>query len=54
MSTKTTPSQIVSDKPSEKFRKAMRQILSVPKSELLRREAESKRDRANGKTKEKY
>jgi hypothetical protein len=27
-------------KPSEKFRKAMRQILSVPKAELDRREGE--------------
>jgi hypothetical protein len=28
------------DKPSAKFRKAMKQILSVPKCELERREAE--------------
>lgn len=33
------------EKPSEKFRKAMRQILSVPKTELDRREAEYKKAR---------
>lgn len=32
-------------RPSEKFRKAMRQILSVPKSELERREVEYKKAR---------
>lgn len=39
-----TPTQQV-QRPSEKFRKAMRQILSVPKSELERREAEYKKAR---------
>lgn len=43
MSTKTN--QIISDKSSEKFRKAMRQILSVPKTELERREVEYKKTR---------
>ena len=33
------------DKPSDKFRKAMRQILSVPKKELERRETEYKKER---------
>jgi hypothetical protein len=32
-------------KPSEKFRKAMKQILSVPKKELERRELEYKEQR---------
>jgi hypothetical protein len=32
-------------KPSEKFRKAMKQILSVPKKELDRRETEYKEQR---------
>jgi len=32
-------------KPSEKFRKAMRQILSVPKKELERRELQYKEQR---------
>lgn len=32
-------------KPSDKFRKAMRHILSVPKDELARREAEYKKQR---------
>jgi hypothetical protein len=32
-------------KPSEKFRKAMKQILSVPKKELERRELEYKQQR---------
>jgi hypothetical protein len=32
-------------KPSEKFKKAMKQILSVPKKELDRREAEYKEQR---------
>jgi len=32
-------------KPSEKFRKAMKQILSVPKRELDRRETEYKAQR---------
>jgi hypothetical protein len=31
--------------PSDKFKKAMKQILSVPKSELARREAEYKAQR---------
>jgi hypothetical protein len=43
MSAKTN--QIISDKPSEKFRKAMRHILSVPKAELERREAEYQKER---------
>lgn len=42
-----------SQKPSEKFRKAMRQILSVPKSELERREAEYRNGRKL-KTKSKH
>jgi hypothetical protein len=33
------------EKPSEKFRKAMWQILSVPKAELRRREAEYRKAR---------
>lgn len=33
-------------KPSEKFREALKLILSVPKEEILRREAEYKRQRA--------
>lgn len=33
------------EKPSEKFRKAMRQILAVPKAELQRRESEYKKQR---------
>jgi|GEM_PF-2569696 len=45
MSAKTT--QIISDKPSEKFRKAMRQILSVPKVELEKREAAYRKERKN-------
>lgn len=32
-------------KPSERFKNAMRKILSVPKAELSRREAEYRRDR---------
>jgi hypothetical protein len=42
-----------SEKPSAKFRAAMRQILSVPKSELIRREAEYKKARrtTNGRDK---
>jgi hypothetical protein len=43
MSTKTMPTQIISEKPSVKFRNAMRQILSVPKTELQRRETEYKK-----------
>jgi hypothetical protein len=39
MSNKASPSQIISDKPSDTFRKAVRQILSVPKKELEEREA---------------
>jgi len=40
------PMSIKSDpKPSEKFRKAMKQILSVPKTELERREAEYQKQR---------
>lgn len=52
MSAKT--SQIMSDKPSEKFRKVMRQILSVPKTELERRETEYKKQRGtkNGLTRQ--
>jgi len=39
-------------KPSERFKNAMRQILSVPKSELLKREALHKQERAkSGKPK---
>jgi hypothetical protein len=33
------------EKPSDKFRNAMRQILSVPKNELDRRQAEYKKQR---------
>jgi hypothetical protein len=33
------------EKPSEKFKSAMRKILSVPKSELLKREAAYKKAR---------
>jgi len=39
------PKPIESEKPSQRFKKAMRQILSVPKAELDRREAEYKRER---------
>ena len=42
--TETAP-KLTEPKPSEKFRKAMKQILSVPKSELTRREAEYKEQR---------
>jgi hypothetical protein len=35
----------VEQKPSEKFKKAMKQILSVPKKELDRRELEYKEQR---------
>lgn len=41
MNPKSKP--IEADKPSETFRKAMRQILSVPKAELERREVEYKK-----------
>lgn len=34
-------------KPSEKFRNAVKQILSVPKNELLRREVEYRNARKN-------
>jgi hypothetical protein len=37
---KTIPAPVISDKPSDKFRNAMRQILSVPKTEIDRREVE--------------
>lgn len=37
---------IKSEKASERFRKAMRQILSVPKEELVKREAEYRASRA--------
>jgi len=41
------------EKPSERFKSAMRQILSVPKNELIKREAEYKKSRrmknGNGK-----
>jgi hypothetical protein len=42
-------------KPSDKFRKAMKQILSVPKEELQRRETEyqSERKRKKGEGKPK-
>jgi hypothetical protein len=36
---------VESEKPSERFKNAMRQILSVPKTELARREAEYKKQR---------
>lgn len=39
----------VQEKPSEKFRKAMRQILSVPKKELERREVAYKKERKASK-----
>jgi hypothetical protein len=38
-------SRATEQKPSEKFRKAMKQILSVPKKELERRELEYKQQR---------
>jgi hypothetical protein len=38
-------SEVRPPKPSEKFRKAMRQILSVPKAELERREKAYKENR---------
>ena len=38
-------------KPSDKFRKAMKQILSVPKEELQRRETEYQKERKAKKTK---
>jgi hypothetical protein len=38
-------------KPAEKFRAAMKQILSVSKEEVLRREAEYKREKATRKKK---
>jgi hypothetical protein len=38
-------------KPSEKFRKAMKQILSVPKEELQRRETEYQKGRTAKKSK---
>lgn len=38
-------------KPSEKFKTAMKQILSVPKAEIDRREAEYKRQRQVGRVK---
>jgi hypothetical protein len=43
----------VSNKPSEKFRKAMRHILSVPKDELLKREAEYRNQRPKKAKREK-
>jgi len=36
---------VTEQKPSEKFRKAMKQILSVPKKELDRRELQYKEQR---------
>jgi hypothetical protein len=39
------PTTATEQKPSEKFRKAMKQILSVPKKELERRELEYKEQR---------
>jgi hypothetical protein len=36
---------ITEPKPSEKFKRAMRQILSVPKKELERREVQYKQQR---------
>lgn len=46
MSNKASPrEEVTSSKPSEKFRKAMRQILSVPKEELARREADYQKQR---------
>jgi hypothetical protein len=38
-------SELIEQKPSEKFRKAMKQILSVPKKELERRELQYKEQR---------
>jgi hypothetical protein len=39
------PTTATDQKPSEKFRKAMKQILSVPKKELERRELQYKEQR---------
>jgi len=39
------PTTATEPKPSEKFRKAMKQILSVPKKELDRRELEYRQQR---------
>jgi hypothetical protein len=41
------------EKPSERFKDAMRHILSVPKSELLKREAEYRNQRSKKAKREK-
>jgi predicted phosphoribosyltransferase len=43
MNTKKT--SLTLESPPEKFRKAMRQILSVPKAELERREVQYRKER---------
>lgn len=46
-----TAKAIEIEKPLEKFRKAMRQILSVPKAELLKREEDYQREKRSKDTK---